>query len=137
MVARGVAHRGDDAVKHCGVRHTMMRLRAEEEFDVARAVAGAARKHFVGHAVEVASIDDRAVGADDVVGFGQFAKLSTILFPSRCGELSPDPEFQLVSFATLHCTLHRTRPRMRSFFKESRMKCAEATKLHRKSGWWQ
>ena len=53
MVARGVSHRGDDAVKHGGVRHTMMRLRAEEEFDLARAVAGTARKHFVGYAMEV------------------------------------------------------------------------------------
>jgi hypothetical protein len=76
VVACGVAHRGDDAVKHSGVGHTMMRLRAEEEFDVARAIAGTTRKHFVGYAMEVVRIDDRV--ADDVVGFEKRAQIREV-----------------------------------------------------------
>ena len=54
----------------------MVRLRAEEEFDVARAIAGTTRKHFVGYAMEVVSIDDRV--ADDVVGFEKRAQVREV-----------------------------------------------------------
>ena len=38
--------------------------------------------------------------------------------------------------ARISCTLRWTGPRVRAFFKESRMKIAEPTELHRKSEMW-
>jgi hypothetical protein len=76
MVVGGIAHGRDDPIQHGAVRNTMMRLWTEEEFDVACTVAGTARKHFVGHAVEVVSIDNGA--ADDVVGFEKLTQIGKV-----------------------------------------------------------
>ena len=67
LVLLGVVHRRDDPVEHRGVGHAEleMRVRAEEELDVAGAAGGAARQRFVGHAMEIVSAPNRM--ADEIV----------------------------------------------------------------------